>query len=72
MPPRQLYIVNLKQGVAQKRLFLEGDDTDEARSRLRAVMERLLGLASSRLDWLEYLSRASQQLEEAGFLRVAH
>lgn len=72
MSTRQLYIVMLKQGLVQKRLFLEGNDTDEARSRLRSVMERLPGLALVHPDWLEYLSRATQELEEAGFLRVAH
>jgi hypothetical protein len=72
MAERRLYIVNLERGVSRKRFFLEGQDTDEARSQLRALMNTMPDLASSSEDWLGFLKKARHQFAQAGFLRVAH
>ena len=72
MAERRLYIVNLERGIQQKRFFLEGDDSDQARAQFKAVMEEMPSLAAVSRDWLEFLKEATQQFARAGFLHVAH
>ncbi|MBI2187239.1 MAG: hypothetical protein HYU37_08985 [Acidobacteria bacterium] len=72
MPVRRLYVVNLERGIQQKRVFLEGDDTEEARAQLNAVMQSMSRLAASSPNWFDFLKEATQQFTRAGFLRVAH
>jgi hypothetical protein len=69
---KRLYVVVLERGVARKRFFFEGEDTDEAYQQFQTVRAKLPDLASSSSDWSDFLKAATIQFAQRGFLHTAH
>jgi hypothetical protein len=66
------YCVLLVRGIQQRRVFLCGEDSSDARTRLRHVIEQIPGLADTTSDWFEFFGEATRLFAAAGFVRVAH
>jgi hypothetical protein len=66
------YCVLLVRGVQQRRVFLRGEDSSEARVRLRGVIEKLPPLADSANDWFDFVEQARRLFAGAGFVRMPH
>ena len=69
---RKLYITTFKFHGMQKRVFFEGDDSEEGERQYRRAAEGLLPIGDAAKSWEEFLPRAIRHFENFGFVWVAH
>ena len=65
-----LYIITIEFGGQQKRLYLEGEDSEEAQRAFKHARMSLNEIGGSSTEFSEFLERAVHHFAESGFERI--
>ena len=67
---KKLYIITLNYNNTIKRLYLEGDNSDDARTKLEKACGGIKKIADSSNNFFIFLENAIQHFKNYGFIRI--
>lgn len=68
----KLYIVTLRFGQQQRRVFLEGEAGEAGEARYRTALRELDAVGDACGEWTDFLPHAIRHFRKHGFVEVPH